>query len=66
MGQALPIEIRMTARFRQWLLQLEDLSARKHIAQRLTRLEASLLGDMRTNKGRLCELKIDHGPGYRI
>ena len=66
MGQVLPIEIHMTDRFRRWLFGLADSRARTRIGQRLTRLEAGLLGDMRPLKGRLCELNIDYGPGYRI
>ena len=51
--------------FRAWLDDLRDRRARERIAQRLVRVEAGLLGDAKFFGG-IGELRIDHGPGYRV
>lgn len=59
------IEVRQTDEFRRWLKELRDGQAAKHIARRIVRLEAGLLGDVKFFSG-IGELRIDHGPGYRV
>lgn len=59
-------ELRQTVAFRQWLAGLADRRAVEKIAQRLVRLEAGLMGDVRSVGGRVSELRIDYGPGYRV
>jgi len=49
-----------------WLEGLRDGSTRGRIVARLDRLKAGLLGDWKTVGGGVCELRIDHGPGYRV
>ena len=39
--------------------------AAKRIAQRVVRVQAGLLGDAKFFDG-IGELRIDHGPGYRV
>ena len=58
-------EIRQTKVFSQWFDQLKDPQARRHIARRIVRLEAGLLGDVKFFQG-IGELRIDQGPGYRV
>jgi putative addiction module killer protein len=60
------IEVRQTPIFRQWLERLDDHRARERIAQRLVRLQAGLMGDVKPVGEGVSELRIDHGPGYRI
>lgn len=36
------------------------------IAARIERLELGLLGDCRSVRGGISELRIDYGPGYRV
>ena len=61
----LPNEVRQTAEFRDWLTCLRDRRAVERIAQRIVRLEAGLFGDAKFFSG-IGELRVDHGPGYRI
>jgi putative addiction module killer protein len=41
------IEVRQTAVFRDWLDGLKDVRAAERIAQRIVRLQAGLLGDVK-------------------
>jgi putative addiction module killer protein len=50
----------------EWLGSLRDGVARDHIVTRLDRLAAGLRGDWRSVRGGVSELRIDHGPGYRV
>jgi putative addiction module killer protein len=59
------IEVRQTEGFRLWLKGLTDVQAAKRIAQRIVRVQAGLLGDAKFFDG-IGELRIDHGPGYRV
>ncbi len=52
--------------FDRWLSDLRDIGARARILQRLSRLEAGLLGDAKPVGSGVLELRIDHGPGYRV
>lgn len=60
------IEVRQTAVFEKWLDGLADANAAARIAQRIIRLRNGLLGDVRSVGGGVSELRIDHGPGYRV
>ena len=59
------VELRQTAEFEKWLDGLKDGQAAKKIAQRIVRLSAGLFGDVKFFD-RIGELRIDHGPGYRV
>jgi putative addiction module killer protein len=59
------IEVRQHPDFVRWLRGLRDRSAQVRIAMRLVRLEAGLVGDTKFFDG-IGELRIDHGPGYRV
>lgn len=52
--------------FREWLDGLRDIQGRARIRARLARVEAGNFGDCRTVRGGVQELRIDHGPGYRV
>lgn len=60
------IEVRQTALFAAWLDGLTDPRAAERIAQRIVRLQSGLLGDVKPVGGGVSELRIDHGPGYRV
>ena len=50
----------------EWLDSLRDRSAVARIAARIERLELGLLGDCRSVKGGVRELRINYGPGCRV
>lgn len=58
--------IERTGQFVRWYETLRDRSAREKIAMRLDRVVAGHLGDWKSVGEGVRELRIDHGPGYRI
>ena len=49
-----------------WLDSLRDGIARLRIAARIERLGKGLPGDWKSVGGGVREMRIDHGPGYRV
>jgi putative addiction module killer protein len=60
------IDVRQTQEFADWLAALRDRLARQRIAARIERLRFGLLGDVKALGSGLSELRVDHGPGYRL
>ena len=60
------IEIVQSATFRRWHDGLKDRAAILRIDARLRRLSEGNAGDVRPVGEGLSELRIDHGPGYRV
>lgn len=60
------IEIRETETFSAWLRALRDSQARARIAARVRRLAFGNPGDVRPVGEGISELRIHHGPGYRV
>lgn len=52
--------------FTEWLNRLSDRGARARIRVRLDRISLGNFGDCRSLGGALRELRIDHGPGFRV
>ncbi len=52
--------------FSEWIRNLRDRTARARIRTRLARLRLGNFGDTNSLGGGLHELRIDHGPGYRV
>jgi putative addiction module killer protein len=50
----------------EWLDGLRDGATRSRIVARLDRLTEGLRGNWKNVGGGVCELRIDHGPGYRV
>src|SRR5882724_11170185 len=55
-----------TDQFLDWLQKLRDRIAQRRIAERIARARDGNLGKMRSLGEGLMEMKIDHGPGYRV
>ena len=60
------VEIRQTAHFKRWFERLKDPDAKARILVRIRRLSLGNHGDVRAVRGGVSELRIDHGPGYRV
>lgn len=52
--------------FGEWLTDLGDRRAQARIALRIERLAAGNMGDCKPLRDGVWELRIDHGPGYRV
>ena len=52
--------------FENWFDSLIDINAKARILQRIDRIELGNLGDCEPVGDGVHELRIDHGPGYRI
>lgn len=59
------IDVRQTETFAGWLADLRDVRAKAIVARRLARMAQGNFGDSRSVGGKVTELRIDHGPGYR-
>lgn len=59
-------EIIEDATFTRWLSRLRDQIAITRIYARIDNAEIGHLGDVRYIGGQVSEMRIDHGPGYRI
>jgi putative addiction module killer protein len=60
------VEIRQTELFARWIRGLRDRLARVRIQARIDRMESGNAGDVRPVGEGVSEMRIDHGPGYRV
>lgn len=60
------LSIRLTDDFRIWLKGLKDKVGAARIVARLDRLAAGNPGDVKPVGQGVSELRIPHGPGYRV
>jgi putative addiction module killer protein len=61
------IEIVQSETFARWMLKLKDRQAVVRINARLRRLtETGNFGDAKALRDGVSEMRIDHGPGYRL
>ena len=60
------VEVRETAVFSRWMAGLRDHRARAKIAARIDRLALGNPGDVEPVGEGVSELRIHHGPGYRV
>ena len=60
------IEVRKTDEFDAWLRRLRDQIAIAKIVSRIERLAMGNAGDVKPVGGGVSEMRIDHGPGYRV
>lgn len=60
------IEVRKTETFAAWFDGLRDRQARLRVQVRIDRIATGNPGQHRVLSSGVCEMKIDHGPGYRV
>jgi putative addiction module killer protein len=60
------VEVRKTALYVQWFESLRDRQAKARVDVRVFRLAHGNPGRHRVLTDGVVELKIDHGPGYRV
>jgi len=60
------IEILRSDEFDVWLVGLRDGRARARIQARILRLSLGNPGDVKPVGEGISEMRIDHGPGYRV
>jgi putative addiction module killer protein len=58
--------IRQSEALAKWFGALKDRRAKDRIAQRIVRIQAGLVGDVKPVGAGVSELRVDYGPGYRI
>ena len=59
-------ELRTTDVYRRWYARLRDERAKSSVDARIFRLRRGNPGDVRPVGRGVSELRIDHGPGYRV
>ena len=60
------MEVRQTRIFAAWLDNQPDERVRQKIRARIGRLERGLFGDAKSVGDGVSEMRVDHGPGYRL
>jgi putative addiction module killer protein len=60
------MEIHRTDIFDKWMKRLNDTVGKFVIDARIRRLEEGVFGDVQSVGGGVTEMRIHHGPGYRV
>jgi putative addiction module killer protein len=62
----LMVEIRKNELFANWLDNLRDIRAKARVLVRIELLASGNAGDVKPIGEGVSEMRIDHGPGYRV
>jgi len=59
-------EVIETETYTSWIAKLRDRAGRAVIGRRIQRVAEGNFGDVRPVGDRVSELRVNHGPGYRV
>jgi putative addiction module killer protein len=60
------VQVIYSPEFGEWLDTLKDRQSQARIAARVVRVREGNIGQTRSLGQGLSEMKVDHGPGYRV
>jgi putative addiction module killer protein len=60
------LEVRQTSVYSEWFADIRDRTAMARIDIRVRRLSLGNPGDVKPVGEGVSELRVDHGPGYRV
>ena len=60
------LEVRQTSVYSEWFADIRDRTAKARIDIRIRRLSLGNPGDVKPVGEGVSELRVDHGPGYRV
>ena len=60
------LEVRQTSVYSEWFADVRDRTAKARIDIRIRRLSLGNPGDVKPVGEGVSELRVDHGPGYRV
>ena len=60
------LEVRQTSVYSEWFADLRDRTAKVRIDIRIRRLSLGNPGDFKPVGEGVFEIRVDHGPGYRV
>ena len=60
------LEVRQTSVYVEWFADIRDRTAKARIDIRIRRLSLGNPGDVKPVGEGVSELRVDHGPGYRL
>lgn len=60
------VQVQLTEAYAKWFAGLRDRVARARIDIRIRHLSLGNSGDAKPVGGGVLELRVDHGPGYRV
>lgn len=60
------LQVRQTTAYTRWFASLRDRQTKARVDIRIRRLSLGNPGDVKSAGEGVFELRIDHGPGYRV
>lgn len=58
--------VKTTSQFQRWLQRLRDKRAKAKVLVKLSLIEKGNFGDHKSVGGKVSEIRVSYGPGYRL